>query len=128
MRVAFLVLVGGFSLSGSAALSAENDPYVCAMSGQEAALVQTTRKRIRKLPSSNKFADIESRIPIVGCGLWSLTVSRSGAVVSARLVRQETIGNYEGVVRPWITLVTFKPSRGGWTGLMKIKLAEPEGN
>ena len=128
MRVAFPVLVASLSLSGSVALSAEIDPYVCAMSDKEAARVQTTRKRIRQLPSPDKFADMESRFPIVGCGLWSLAVSRSGAVESAHIVRQETRGNYERVVRPWITSVAFKPSKDKWIGLMKIKLSEPAEN
>lgn len=125
MRIALVALVGSLWLAGSAAISAETDPYMCATSDAETALIQTTRGRVREFPSTDRFADIESRFPIVGCGIWSLTVSPSGAVESARIVRQEVRGNYEAVVRPWITFVAFKPSKDRWTGLMKVKLAEP---
>jgi hypothetical protein len=68
---------------------------------------------------------VESRVPIAGCGIWALTVSPSGDVLSARILRSDVDGNYDGMVRPWIGRMRFKRSASEWTALISVEIKGP---
>ena len=107
--------------AGGPVFAAPSD-QACALSGQEAALVRATADRVAVRASTEDFGDAESRVPSVGCGVWSIVVGADGAVVSTQRLRGSHRGSFVDVVEPWLRKNKYQTSERQWTGLVLVTM------
>jgi len=120
-RPAAILAAACFLVAGATDV-AKAEPGPCALSDDEAVLLEETSDQVARWPAPDDYVDVESRVPSVGCGVWSLSIGKDGSVKTVRLLRSEAQGAFAETTKLMLLKIRYRASRRDWTGLVKITL------